>query len=90
VVVSQVIRRTTRGHRENLGVVFARLVGAATVLLGVLVAFSIVAPSVRALWWTQTSRQEQMLVSYDAVLTAIQRALSRSGATQLPNQEHAA
>jgi small conductance mechanosensitive channel len=47
-VVGRVIRRTTRGHRENLGVVFSRLVGAATVLLGFLVAFSIVAPSFQA------------------------------------------
>src|SRR5580692_386427 len=47
-VVGRVIRRTTRGHRENLGVVFSRLVGAATVLFGFLVAFSIVAPSFQA------------------------------------------
>ena len=48
VVVSQIIRRATRGQRQNLGVVFARLVGAATILLGFLVAFSIVAPSFQA------------------------------------------
>jgi small conductance mechanosensitive channel len=42
------IRRTTHRHRENLGVVFSRLVGAATVLLGFLVALSIVAPSFQA------------------------------------------
>ena len=48
VIVARVIRRTTRGHRENLGVVFSRLVGAATVLFGFLVAFSIVAPSFQA------------------------------------------
>jgi small conductance mechanosensitive channel len=48
VIVSQVIRRAARGPRENLGVVFARLVGAATILLGFLVAFSIVAPSFQA------------------------------------------
>jgi len=47
-LVSQLIRRTTRGHRENLGMVFARLAGAATVLLGFLVAFSVVAPSFQA------------------------------------------
>jgi small conductance mechanosensitive channel len=48
VIVGRLIRRTTRGHRENLGTVFSRLVGAATVLLGFLVAFSIVAPSFQA------------------------------------------
>jgi small conductance mechanosensitive channel len=46
--VSRIIRRSTRGHRENLGVVFARLIGAATILLGLLVAASIVAPSFQA------------------------------------------
>jgi len=45
VLVSRVIRRSTRGHRENLGMVFARLVGAVIILLGFLVAVSIVAPS---------------------------------------------
>jgi small-conductance mechanosensitive channel len=48
VLVSRIIRRSTRGHRENLGVVFARLLGAATILLGGLVALSIVAPSFQA------------------------------------------
>ena len=48
IVVSRVIRRTTRPYRPNLGVVFARLIGAATILLGFLVAFSIVAPSFQA------------------------------------------
>jgi small conductance mechanosensitive channel len=48
VIVAQLIRRTTHRHRENLGVVFSRLIGAATVLLGFLVAFSIVAPSFQA------------------------------------------
>jgi small conductance mechanosensitive channel len=48
VIVGRIIRRTTRRHRENLGMVFSRLVGAATVLLGFLVAFSIVAPSFQA------------------------------------------
>jgi small-conductance mechanosensitive channel len=47
-VVARLIRRTTKGHRENLGVVFSRLVGSATVLLGILIAFSIVAPSFQA------------------------------------------
>jgi small conductance mechanosensitive channel len=48
VIVGRVIRTATRGHRENLGVVFSRLIAAATVLLGFLVAFSIVAPSFQA------------------------------------------
>jgi small conductance mechanosensitive channel len=47
-IVNRVIRRATRQHRANLGVVFARLVGSATILLGFLVAFSIVAPSFQA------------------------------------------
>jgi len=45
IVVSRVIFRTTRKYRPNLGVVFARLTGAATILLGFLVAFSVVSPS---------------------------------------------
>jgi small-conductance mechanosensitive channel len=48
VVVSRVIVRTTRETRPNVGVVLARLIGAATVFLGFLVAFSIVAPSFQA------------------------------------------
>ncbi len=48
VLVSRVILRSTRRHRPNLGVVFARLFGAATILLGFLVAFSVVAPSFQA------------------------------------------
>src|SRR6266446_6325740 len=48
IVVSRVIFRTTRKYRPNLGVVFARLTGAATILLGFLVAFSVVAPSFQA------------------------------------------
>ncbi len=48
IVVSRIIRRSTRGHRENLGMVFARLVAAATILLGFLTAVSIVAPSFQA------------------------------------------
>jgi small conductance mechanosensitive channel len=48
IVVSRVILRTTRKYRRNLGVVFARLTGAATILLGFLVAFSVVAPSFQA------------------------------------------
>jgi small-conductance mechanosensitive channel len=48
VLVSRVIVQSTRHHRPNLGVVFARLSGAATILLGFLVAFSVVAPSFQA------------------------------------------
>jgi len=48
VVVSRVIRRMTQKYRPNLGMVFARLTGAATILLGLLVAFSVVAPSFQA------------------------------------------
>jgi small conductance mechanosensitive channel len=48
VFVNRVIRRSTRRHRENLGMVFARLIGAATILVGFLVAVSIVAPSFQA------------------------------------------
>jgi len=32
-LVARVIRRATRGNRQNLGVVFARLIGAAVVML---------------------------------------------------------
>ena len=48
IVVSRVILRATRKYRPNLGAVFARLTGAATILLGFLVAFSVVAPSFQA------------------------------------------
>lgn len=48
ILISRTIVRTTRKHRPNVGVVIARLVGAATLLLGFLVAFSIVAPSFQA------------------------------------------
>src|SRR5216683_169389 len=48
VLVSRVILRTTRKRRPNLGVVFARIFSAATILLGFLVAFSVVAPSFQA------------------------------------------
>ena len=47
-LLTRIIRRATRNHRRNLGVVSARLSGAAVVLLGVLIAFSIVAPSFQA------------------------------------------
>src|SRR3979490_2506980 len=48
ILLSRVILRTTRKHRPNMGVVFARLMSAATILLGFLVAFSVVAPSFQA------------------------------------------
>src|ERR1700737_5559411 len=48
ILLSRVILRTTRKHRPNLGVVFAPLMSAATILLGFLVAFSVVAPSFQA------------------------------------------
>jgi small-conductance mechanosensitive channel len=48
MVVSRVIHSTTRKYRPNLGVVFARLAGAAIIFLGFLVAFSVVAPSFQA------------------------------------------
>jgi len=47
-LVSRLILRATATRRRNVGVVFARLVGAALVLLGFLVSFSIVAPSFQA------------------------------------------
>jgi small-conductance mechanosensitive channel len=48
ILVSRVILRATAVRRRNVGVVFARLVGAAVVFLGFLVSFSIVAPSFQA------------------------------------------
>jgi small conductance mechanosensitive channel len=48
ILASRVIRRASQAHRQNLGMVFARLAGAAIILLGFLVAFSIVAPSFQA------------------------------------------
>ena len=47
-MLSRIISSATSRHRRNLGVVFARLAGAAIILLGLLVAFSIVAPSFQA------------------------------------------
>lgn len=48
VFISRTILRSTRRHRANLGVVFSRLAGSATILIGFLVAFSVVAPSFQA------------------------------------------
>jgi small conductance mechanosensitive channel len=47
-VAGQLIRRATKGRRENLGVVFGRLSAVAVLMLGVLVSLSIVAPSFQA------------------------------------------
>jgi small conductance mechanosensitive channel len=48
LVVDRLVRKSTPRQRQNLGVVFARLTGGATILLGLLVAFSIIAPSFQA------------------------------------------
>ncbi len=48
LLTDRIIRKSVPRHRQNLGVVFARLMGGATILLGFLVAFSIVAPSFQA------------------------------------------
>ena len=47
IFVRHIIHSATRAHRQNLGMAFARLIGAGIILLGFLVAFSIVAPSFR-------------------------------------------
>jgi len=46
--VARIIHRILGKHRQNLGAVFARLSSGATILLGLLVAFSIVAPPFQA------------------------------------------
>jgi small conductance mechanosensitive channel len=48
IFVGRIIRRSTRGRRENLGMVFGRLFGWATILFGFLLAVSIIAPSFQA------------------------------------------
>jgi len=48
LLVTRVVRRATPRRRQNLGIVFGRLAAGATILLGFLVAFSIVAPSFQA------------------------------------------
>ena len=45
LMVTHVIRRAVPRERENLGIVFGRLAAGATILLGLLVSFSVVAPS---------------------------------------------
>jgi small conductance mechanosensitive channel len=47
-IVARAIRQAVSRRRQNLALVFARLTGGATVLLGLLVALSIVAPSFQA------------------------------------------
>lgn len=47
-LANRLILRVTIRRRRNLGVVFARLMGAAVILLGFLVSFSIAAPSFQA------------------------------------------
>ena len=47
-LVARGIRRTVSEHRQNLGLVFARLSTGITILLGLLVSVSIVAPSFQA------------------------------------------
>src|ERR1700680_4161572 len=48
IFVRRIIRSATRARRQNLGMAFPRLIGAGIILLGFLVAFSIVAPSFQA------------------------------------------
>lgn len=48
VFLARLIRRAVSRQRQNLAVVFARLTGGATILLGLLVALAIVAPSFHA------------------------------------------
>jgi small-conductance mechanosensitive channel len=48
ILVSRILCRATQAHRQNLGMVFARLAGATIIPLGFLVAFPIVAPSFQA------------------------------------------
>src|ERR1700738_3460826 len=48
IFVRRIIRSATRARRQNLGMAFARLIGAGIILLGFLVAFSVVAPSFQA------------------------------------------
>jgi hypothetical protein len=43
IFISRMIRRATRRRRQDLGMIFARLAGAGAILLGLLVAVSIVA-----------------------------------------------
>jgi small conductance mechanosensitive channel len=48
LLATRIIRRAIPHRRQNLGVIFGRLTGGATILVGFLVAFSIVAPSFQA------------------------------------------
>src|SRR5258708_20107400 len=47
IFVRRIIRSATGAHRQNLGMAFARLIGAGILLLGFLVTFSIVSPSLQ-------------------------------------------
>src|ERR1700727_2810901 len=47
-VIARGVMNALAKRRRNLGVVFSRLIGGATVMLGILVALSIVAPSFQA------------------------------------------
>src|SRR2546423_474801 len=47
-LAARAIRRMVSKHRQNLALVFARLAGGGTILFGLLVAISIVAPSFQA------------------------------------------
>jgi small-conductance mechanosensitive channel len=47
-LVARIIRRATTARRHNVGIVFARLTALAVVILGFLIALSVVAPSFRA------------------------------------------
>src|SRR5580698_8652288 len=48
VFVDRVIRRVVSRRRYNLAILFSRLAGGATIFLGLLVSFSVVAPSFQA------------------------------------------
>lgn len=48
IFVGRIVRRAAPHNRANLGVVFSRLLGGLTIFVGLLVAFSIVAPSFQA------------------------------------------
>ena len=48
IFVDRIIRRILSKRRYNLGIIFSRLAGGATIFLGLLIAFSVVAPSFQA------------------------------------------
>lgn len=59
LIIARLIRQATPSRRQNLGVLFGRLGSGATVLLGFLVAFSIVAPSFSGGGFNQGSWNQQ-------------------------------